>query len=379
MLKKIILVLGLIFGRSVVAGTPAIPSGLTATSISDTGVFLKWNNTANDTSYGIYQDGALIDVAPKNQYQVAGMAAGVQYVFGVQGRNDPTDTASGISPSITVTTTTDAPPPSVQKVAPFGTFGVSLNNAVPGTGATNLGKAEDAAVASGDTGVAIFGARADTPTAATTSANGDYSNLATDSAGVQYTRPRPMASYSAVYRLADATAGQLSATFTFVANTNKQLGTIYHTAGSTKEVWIRKISLIVSTGALGVYNFEIRPLSAATAPATGNPAITPGLHDQLDAAAEATCLTLPTTAGSLVAANQPIGTPFEWNSAAVAAAGNPNGLRDAELVLWDATSPGDGRKPLHMAAGVASGYAINGRCTTAVALRYMLLIEFTEN
>lgn len=53
---------------------------------------------------------------------------------------------------------------------------------VPGTGATNLGKAEDAGHSSGDTGVSILGVRNDA-LAAYTSADADYTTCAVDSAG----------------------------------------------------------------------------------------------------------------------------------------------------------------------------------------------------
>lgn len=48
----------------------------------------------------------------------------------------------------------------------------AITSVIPGTGATNLGKAEDAVAASGDTGVAALFVRADT--AAASGANGDY-------------------------------------------------------------------------------------------------------------------------------------------------------------------------------------------------------------
>jgi len=184
------------------------------------------------------------------------------------------------------------------------------------------------------------------------------------------------ASYNAAYRLVDATAGQLSLTFTFATNTNKQLATIYHAVGATKNVKIHYISITPSTGALGVFNFEVRALSATTAPATGNPAITPGKFAQADAAAEATCLALPTTAGSLVAADSPVSGAFEWNSAAAAAIGNPSGLAGQEIVLFNDQLPGV--KPLTMRAATAEGYAVNGRSSTAVALRFTIRIVFTE-
>lgn len=248
----------------------------------------------------------------------------------------------------------------------------------PGTAATQLGKAEDAVHGSGDTGVAGWGVRKDDPTAtAVTSADGDYSQLSVDDKGVQWVRPRQPVTYTAVYRLGNATVGTTNLAFTYVANTNKQLATIYHTGASTKTVRIRKISLILNTSTVaGVFNFEVRPLSATTAPATGNPAITPSKHNQADAAAEATCLALPTTAGSLVAANQPVGMPRTANFGAGAAVTNIAYVAP-EMVLFDADASWD-KKPLIMRAGVAEGYAINGRCTAASATTFMARIEFTE-
>lgn len=52
----------------------------------------------------------------------------------------------------------------------------------PGTAAANLGKAEDAASASGDTGIFVLGIRRDTPVASA-SANGDYQEITTNKWG----------------------------------------------------------------------------------------------------------------------------------------------------------------------------------------------------
>lgn len=59
---------------------------------------------------------------------------------------------------------------------------VNVTKIVPGTTATALGKAEDDAAASGDVGVAVLTVRQDAP-AGTTSADGDYQSLKTDSVG----------------------------------------------------------------------------------------------------------------------------------------------------------------------------------------------------
>lgn len=55
---------------------------------------------------------------------------------------------------------------------------VDVLSIVPGTGATNLGKAEDAGHTTGDTGVYILGVRNDTPNTALTNADADYGSIA---------------------------------------------------------------------------------------------------------------------------------------------------------------------------------------------------------
>lgn len=53
----------------------------------------------------------------------------------------------------------------------------TITSLVPGTAATNLGKAEDAGHNSGDTGVAVWGVRNDTTTTSLCGTNGDYCPL----------------------------------------------------------------------------------------------------------------------------------------------------------------------------------------------------------
>lgn len=59
---------------------------------------------------------------------------------------------------------------------------VAVTSVVPGTGATNLGKAEDTAHVSGDTGVFVLARRADTASSSA-GTDGDYAALNTDSTG----------------------------------------------------------------------------------------------------------------------------------------------------------------------------------------------------
>ena len=67
--------------------------------------------------------------------------------------------------------------------------GLTANLGTGGTGATSLGKAEDAAHASGDTGVAVWGVRIPTTPAAQTSAAGDYGGVAVDQEGKTVVTP----------------------------------------------------------------------------------------------------------------------------------------------------------------------------------------------
>lgn len=64
---------------------------------------------------------------------------------------------------------------------------VDVTRVIPGTTATALGKAEDAAHASGDTGVMALAVRTDTA-AASSGTTGDYEPLHTDSVGALWTR-----------------------------------------------------------------------------------------------------------------------------------------------------------------------------------------------
>lgn len=67
----------------------------------------------------------------------------------------------------------------------IATIGTSVT---PGTGAANLGKAEDAAHSSADVGVMALTVRDDYPPTATAGTTGDYQPALTDEAGAQYVR-----------------------------------------------------------------------------------------------------------------------------------------------------------------------------------------------
>jgi hypothetical protein len=103
---------------------------------------------------------------------------------------------------------------------------VTANLGAPGTGATSLGKAEDAAHASGDTGIATWGVRNDGGTTALTSANGDYSPQAVDNAGSTWVRNRPAISSTVTSVATSTTSATLAA-----ADANR-LSVIIHNSGT---------------------------------------------------------------------------------------------------------------------------------------------------
>lgn len=105
--------------------------------------------------------------------------------------------------------------------------GGAISAIVPGTGATNLGKAEDAAHASGDVGIFGLSVRQDTLASSTTT-DGDYQAIKSDSLGAGYvhetqapnyeeqtvgvalTLERPTASQSYVVSLDNSAAAEAS-------------------------------------------------------------------------------------------------------------------------------------------------------------------------
>lgn len=172
--------------NSVTVSSSALPSGA-ATSANQT--------TANSSLSSI--DGKITAVNTNAVVLAAGTAA-----VGKLAANDGVDigdvtinnaVGSGvyIRPGTGVNLDTSAV--TISAAIPSGTNTIGkisdiTTSVVPGTGATNLGKAEDAAHSSGDTGVAVWGVRNDTHQDLTNT-DGDYSPIAvTPSGRVQVTR-----------------------------------------------------------------------------------------------------------------------------------------------------------------------------------------------
>lgn len=187
-------------------------------------------------------------------------------------------------------------------------------------------------------------------------------------------RSRKLQTYAAVYKGATRPY-QLANTFT--ANTRKQYATIFHASTATKTVRVRRcqvevMAIITSAAEL---NIELVRLTNATTPATGNPAITPVLADGADAAAEATCLALPTTAGTEGAV---------WSSrylnlgitGAASTTSPPATWPEYEMVNGG-TGDDESKFPA-IRAGVAEGWALVIDCTTTAQVWARVTMQFTE-
>jgi hypothetical protein len=123
-------------------------------------------------------------------------------------------------------------------VGNVATIGTSI---VPGTGATNLGKAEDAVAITGDTGVFILGVRRDTP--ASNCANGDYCEIPvsgqgavwvsmTPSTGGGWSISRTLSTASTNATSIKASAGIVGGWYIFNTNTSRRYVKLYNKASS---------------------------------------------------------------------------------------------------------------------------------------------------
>jgi hypothetical protein len=185
------------------------------------------------------------------------------------------------------------------------------------------------------------------------------------------TRPRKVATYRAVYRLA---ARPYPLTKALTANTRTQYATIHHAATATKTVRIRRVEVqMESTSAAAIFWIDLVRITAA--PATGNPAITPAVAEGSDSAAEATCLALPTTAGTEGAT---YATTEWWLPQTLVQAGanpaQPIGRHD--LLAIDPRDH-DLKVPT-IRAGVLEGYAVIVDTQQATSIAGQIVIEFTE-
>jgi len=192
-------------------------------------------------------------------------------------------------------------------------------------------------------------------------------------ANAWYVRPRKLATYRAVYRLATRIFRLSNA---FGAAGRKQYATIHHASSATKTVRLRSVKVTIDSAGVAVF-CAVELIRITAAPATGNPAITPILADSGDAAVEATCLALPTTAGTEAAAPY---SQREWNigastTATPAAAPVPP---QPQVEMIEQSARDDEAKLPTIRAGVLEGWAVTVDANAAATVTGYVQIEFTE-
>lgn len=130
-------------------------------------------------------------------YEFLQMSAGRLWVSGVIDTALPAGTNAigklASNTGVTIGAVEIASAQTLATVTNVATIGTSVT---PGTSAAHLGKAEDAAAASGDTGVFVLGVRNETLTSPT-GTDGDYSQFSTGSAGEVVVQQAPLSAHVA--------------------------------------------------------------------------------------------------------------------------------------------------------------------------------------
>lgn len=159
------------------------------------------------TSMGGYTDGleALVGTTNSSLTTLAGYLDGVEAALAaatpagtnIIGKVGIDQTTPGTTNGVQVNAALPAGTNAIGKLAANSGVDigdVDVTSVTPGTAAGSLGKAEDAAHSSGDTGVMLLAVRNDTP-AALAGASGDYIPLTTDKLGALLTTPRAATPY----------------------------------------------------------------------------------------------------------------------------------------------------------------------------------------
>jgi hypothetical protein len=208
------------------------------------------------------------------------------------------------------------------------------------------------------------------PTAAS-----EFVDVKVTNAGELVTSPTKLVTYQAVFRL---TTRPYALSHVFAGAGRYQYATIHHTALSTKTVKLRHaVVALEDSSASNVTTIEL--VRITTAPATGNPVVTPTQSNSGDSAAEATCLALPTTQATEA------GAPFgfqEWNlgnTGGVSTVNPPPPLQFQDLINPGSASEKDLESSLPtMRAGVLEGWAVTVDVSAAVTIKGFVILTFTE-
>lgn len=226
---------------------------------------------------------------------------------------------------------------------------ITANLGTGGTGATSIGKAEDAASASGDTGIFALGVRRDTPIASA-SATGDYQEITTNKWGAVNTQNifRSAKTFSATANITIGTA----ATDTFVLPGN-----------ATNTVYVTKIIIsgMATAASAGLIQL-IRRSTALTGGTSSNMSVVG--HDTTDTGISVpiSYTINPTGGGSVVGTLR-----VQW-------LGYGSTTAIPSPIIWEF---GDKGKEI-LLSGVAQNISINLNSTTPAGGNLSVTFEWVE-
>jgi len=177
-------------GTRPISGTVGVSSGTVTISnasipVTDNGGSLTVDGTVAATQSGTWNIGSITTLPAISGTVTSVAGTGTRTVAGTVS----VSTLPAVSGTVTVSSITSALPAGTNAIGKLSAnSGVDIGDVdvlsiVPGTGATNLGKAEDALHASGDVGVMALGVRNDNAATARSGANADYTPLAVNAAG----------------------------------------------------------------------------------------------------------------------------------------------------------------------------------------------------
>ncbi|HEY7042458.1 MAG TPA: PQQ-dependent sugar dehydrogenase [Nocardioidaceae bacterium] len=123
---------------------PSVPTGLTATAVSQTQINLAWNASSDNvgvTGYNVFRNGTLVTTVGTNSYQNSGLSPGTTYTYTVSAFDAAGNTSA---PSTSASATTQSPPPditppTVSLTAPAAGATVSATLSVTANAADNVG------------------------------------------------------------------------------------------------------------------------------------------------------------------------------------------------------------------------------------------------
>lgn len=185
------------------------------------------------------------------------------------------------------------------------------------------------------------------------------------------------ATYRAVYRLA---ARPYALSVTAAGAQRTQLATIHHLATSQYKLQLRAVyAALESSSAAAIIMLDL--IRITTAPATGNPAISPLAVDPREPVdSDTVCLALPTSPGTEVAA--PIST-CEWNLGVTGAGSTVNPPPSLQFVnMLDPSNGGYIIDPLDQVPAIRplalEGYAVTADISAATTIKGYVAIEYAR-